>query len=142
MVTIKPLSEIRAKYEAAASRVSEPYKAGILRNQNWQQNAVSTAAETNYAIKVQAAITAKRRQTKLAKVSQSTWQQAASTDGAAKIGQAMGLAADKQIAGFTKYHAFLASLNLPPRTTDPAQNVTNRVLPVATGLANLKKSSA
>lgn len=139
MVAIKPLDEIRKNYEAAASRVSEPYKSGILRNTNWQAQASSSQAESNYAAKVQAAIAAKRRQLRVAKISQSQWQGAASTDGAAKIGVAMGLAGDKQSSGFAPYHSVIAGLSLPARTADPIQNV-QRVTAVVTALVNKKKT--
>jgi len=48
----------------------------------------------------------------------------------------------KRAAKHEPYRAAIEGMTLPPKTADPAQNVTNRVIPIAVGLSELKKSIA
>lgn len=124
MVTIVPLDEIKRRYQDAASRVAEPYKLGVQQNTTWKTNASSAQSETNYAIRVQAAIAAKSRLNGVNKVTQETWRQKAVDQGAQLIGPAMALSAEEQSQGFAPYHSKLAALTLPPRGPKDGSNIS------------------
>jgi|CXWL01.1.fsa_nt_gi hypothetical protein len=81
-----------------------------------------------------------RRNKGINKVSDDQWRTAATTKGAPVISQRMKDASGKQASGFEPYRSALESMTLPAKTTDPAQNVVNRVTPIAVKFRELKDS--
>ena len=132
MVKVKSLADIQANYSAAASTVPQKYTKGVQQATGWQS--ASIAAEPLYAAAIQTAITNQSRVKGVQKVSDATWQSASLNLGAARIGPGITAAAPKQAANFAKYKAVLESITLPAKTTDPATNVQNRVIPIVTAL--------
>ena len=139
MVFVKPQSEITENFVAGAGQAPARYKKGVARA-DWQTPASSEEAETNYGAGVSEAVAAKSRQKGIQNVSNSTWQQAAGTKGAERIGRGMAQASGKQAANWAESRAFLEGLSLPPRTRNATENVQNRAIPVAQGLQDLKRA--
>lgn len=137
MVETKSLEATRKRWEDAIPRVGAAYKTGIDNSKPWQAPAM--AAEELWAQKVQEAAAARRRAKKISEVSDETWKNAARDVGSARISAGMTAKKEKFASGITKVLDKLHSINLPARTADPAANVTNRVIPIAVGLAELKK---
>jgi len=130
MVT-KTLEEARANFEAAIGYIPDRYKKGI-NKADWHTNAVSDQAETNYADAVSKAISDKRRQKKIAGVSNEEWKQAAIIKGAPIIGERIRLNLEKWQSHFGPVYSSVVSkvATLPPKTSDFRANITNRLVPV------------
>ena len=139
MVVVKPQSEITKNFVDGASRAPAKYKAGVSRA-DWQTNAASESAEANYAAGVSEAVGNKTRQSGVQKVSNADWQRAAADKGAARIGPGMSASAGKQAANWAPYRSFLESAQLPERTRNATENITNRSIPIAQGMQDLKRS--
>ena len=107
---------------------------------DWQGPASSDAAQQLYQQKMSDPNVLLRRQKKIAKVSNTTWQQAATTFGAQTIGSRMTAAAPKWAQNFSPYLQALGAVDLPPKTADPLANVTNRVGAVVSAMVATKKS--
>ena len=141
MVEVKPQSEITENFVAGATRAPAKYKKGVLRA-DWQTKAASEAAESNYAAGVSEAATNKTRQRGVQDVSNAEWQKQASDKGAKRIGPGMTAAAGKQAAKWAPYRGFLEGLSLPEKTRNATENITNRSIPVAQGMQDLKRGGA
>ena len=141
MVDVKPQAEITENYVAGATRAPAAYKKGVQRA-DWQTKAASESAESNYAAGVSEAAANKTRQRKIQEVSNADWQREAGNKGAARIGPGMQAAAGKQAAGWAPSRAFLEGLSLPEKTRNATENITNRSIPVAQGLQDLKRGGA
>ncbi len=141
MVEVKPQSEITENFVAGATRAPAAYKKGVQRA-DWQTAAASEVAESNYAAGVSEAAANKTRQRKVQEVSNADWQRAAGGKGAARIGPGMQAAAGKQAAGWAPYRGFLEGLSLPDKTRNATENITNRSIPVAQGMQDLKRGGA
>ena len=139
MVFVKPQSEITENFIAGAGQAPARYKKGVARA-DWQTAAASEEAESNYGSGVSEAVAAKSRQRGIQNVSNATWQQAAGSKGAERIGKGMRDAAPKQAANWAESRAFLEGVTLPPRTRNATENVQNRSVPIAQGLQDLKRS--
>lgn len=140
MVKIKSQAEISENYDKGIARAPENYKKGIQRTNDWQEKASSESAESNYAEGVQRAAASKLRQRKVAQVSNEEWKQAAASVGSTRIGQGMKAGAGKRAKNFEPYRAFIEGTSLPDRTTDAETNVMNRVIPLAKGMQEMKRS--
>ena len=142
MVKIKSQSEIRANFQAAIPRVAEAYRKGVQGTTDWNEKASSDGAESRYAEGVQRAAAEKLRQRKVAAVSNAEWQNRAAGAGSQRIGPGMRDAVDKQARNFEPFRSFIEGVTLPERTGDAEANVLARVVPIATGLQNLKRGGA
>jgi len=116
---------------ASANVIGPRYVQGV-QGADWQGPASSQQAETNYATGVQAAIADGRRLRGIQGVSNADWRTAAAEKGGPIIGQRIVLALGKYQ---TKFAPILQAMNaaadsLPPRTTSPSQNITNRLVPI------------
>lgn len=138
MVYVIPIEDAKANYRSGATVAPERYKSGIARVTDWTTKASSTTAETLWAAKIQAAITAKRRQTGCAAVSNATWQALALDKGGNRIGPGMTAGADKWGTKWAKFKTALEAVTLPARTADPTTNVNNRLLPIVRALVAAK----
>lgn len=126
---MKTKEEARANLEASVGYIPDRYKAGVARA-DWATNAGSDQAERNYADAVAKAVTAKRRQNAVKKVSNSEWQNRAIEKGGAVIGERVRQAIEKQSAKWAPiYDAVRNDISrLPAKTTDFRSNITNRVV--------------
>ena len=132
MVDTKSLDLSMQKWKDAQGRVPQAYKDGILAAKDTIAKGV--AAEQAYAEGVQASIASGKRARKLQEVSEADWQKAAIEKGAARIGPGMAAAEAKMNTGLGKVLAVIQGVTLAPRTTDPMQNIDNRVKPIAAAL--------
>ena len=141
MVLVKPQGEITKNFQEGASRAPAKYKLGVQRA-DWSGPAGSETAEANYAAGVQEAAAKKSRQAGVMKIGNADWQRAAADKGAARIGPGMAASAGKQAANWAPYRSFLEGLSLPDRTRNATENITNRSIPVAQGMQDLKRGGA
>jgi len=139
---IKSQAEISKKWGDAIGRVPGAYKAGVAATTDWQEKAGSADAEALWKTKIDEAAARKARQKAIAATSNEEWRSAAVNKGAARIGAGMTAAQSKRAMKHEPYRAAIEGMTLPAKTSDPAQNVTNRVIPIAVGLSELKKSIA
>ena len=136
---VRSSEESKKAYVDGAAKAPERYKSGIRNTTGWKDKAASAEAEALYAAKMQEAISAKRRQRALEGVSEEEWKNNAINKGDAVIGRRMQEAADKQQRNWAPYGEALRNTELPPRSADPMQNVTNRVGAVVQALVAKKK---
>lgn len=114
-----------------APLIGDRYRQGIT-GADWQGPASSDEAEANWGAGVQRAITSGSRRNGILSVTNSQWQQASITKGAAVIGNRIVEALDKYQRNFGP---ILTAMNqeasqLPARSGSAAQNVTTRLLPI------------
>ena len=139
MVKVRPLGQAQTNYSGSASKASVNYRAGVQAASDWQARATSASAESNYASAVAEAVSTGRRAKALSRVSNSDWQNRASTKGAAAIGPAISGSADKWAKGFSPYSSALEGVSLPDRTTDGLSNLTARAGAIVSALEAKKK---
>ncbi len=139
MVKVKPESEIKKNYEDSTALVPARYEAGI-RNATWQQEAL--AGQDLYEEQMRKEEILRRRAAGIAKVSDESWKQDAINKGRNVIGARMKAASGKQIEGFRPYREALASLDLPPRTSDPMTNLIERAGAVVMKMVETKKQQS
>ena len=124
MVKVKSQAEIQANYATGATVAPARFEAGV-RSATWQQEAL--AGQDLYEQQMQRPEILSRRATGIGKVSDATWRDNAISKGRAVIKTRMTAAAGKMAAGFAPYATALSAYTLPAKTTDPQQNVINRV---------------
>jgi hypothetical protein len=136
MVKVKSLADIQANYTNAASTAAQKYTKGVQSATGWQANSI--AAQPLYQSALEASFTRQSRVKGIQKVSDAAWQSASLNLGAARIGTGMTNAAGKQATNFAPYKSVIEGVTLAARTTDPATNVQNRVLPIVLALHKAK----
>lgn len=135
---VKAQSDIKKNYEQSTSIVTDRYKTGV-QNGAWKDPAL--AGQDLYVAKMQDPNVLGRRNKGINKVSDDQWRGAATTKGAPVIAARMKDASGKQASNFEPYRAALEGMTLPAKTTDPAQNVMNRVTPIAVKFAAIKNET-
>jgi len=130
-MVLKTKEEAKANFEAAIAYIPARYSAGVAKA-DWLGPARSDAAEKNYAAGVQQAISTKRRQIQISKLSNEDWKNAAETKGAPIIGERIRGALGKWVSNWGPMYDQVASktAGLPPKTTDWRANINNRLVPV------------
>ena len=125
------VANAQANYTASAPLAATKYKAKVSTNTTWQTNASSPQAETNWSQAVQAAAANQTRAKAVARVSQSSWQAAASGPGAANLPSGMTNHAAKWAANFGPYAPVIdnAVATMPARGIGAQTNI-QRVLAV------------
>ena len=134
---VKSQSDIKKNYEQATSIVTERYKTGVA-SANWKDDAL--AGQDLYVQTMQDPNVLARRNKGINKVSDDEWRKDTLDKGSGVIAARMKAASPKQAANFEPYRAALEGMTLPARTTDPAQNVANRVTPIAVKFRDIKNS--
>lgn len=126
----KTREEAKANFAAAVAYIPARYQAGV-EKADWAGPAGSEQAERNYASGVGEAVSQKRRQKGVKKVSNADWQQAAITKGAPIIGGRITAALDKWDAEWGPMYDTVRGrvAALPPKTTDWRANITKRLVP-------------
>ena len=132
---VKSQSDIRKNFEQSTTIVTERYKTGVA-GAEWKDEAL--AGQDLYTARMQDPNVLARRTKGINKVSDDQWRSATATKGAPVIAARMKDASGKQAANFEPYRQLLESITLPAKTTDPMQNVVNRVAPIAVAFANKK----
>jgi len=123
MVKVKSEAEIKKNFEDSTALVPARFEAGI-KTAEWQNAAI--AGQDLYEQQMRRDEILRRRETGIAKVSNEAWKKDAIDKGKGVIGARMKAASDKQVTGYRPYREALSALTLPPRTTDPMQNLINR----------------
>lgn len=132
---VKSQSEIKANFEQSTAIVTPRYTKGVA-TASWKDQAIN--GQDLYVATMQNPTILARREKGINKVSDEQWRSAATTKGAPVIAQRMKDASGKQASGFEPYRVALEGMTLPDRTTDPAQNVANRVTPIAVKFRQIK----
>lgn len=138
MVKTKTLDQIKSNYVASVGIAAQRYAVGVQNTSGWQSAAV--AGEANYEAKIQAAIANQSRVKGIQKVTDSQWQTAALQKGSQRIAGGMTAGADKQATKFAPYLQAIQSVQLPARTTDGMQNLTQRAGAIVQAMLNARKS--
>lgn len=130
-MVLKTKEEARANFEASIAYIPQRYEAGV-KKADWATPAGSEQAETNYATGVQQAVSTKRRQIEVRKISNSDWQSAAVTKGRPIIGERIRGALGKWSQEWGPMYDAVASKvgTLPAATTDFRANINNRLVPI------------
>lgn len=123
MVKVKSDAEIKTNYEASTALVPQRYEAGV-RGAAWKD--ASLDGQTLYEEQMRRSEILARRASGINKVSDETWRTQTIAKGKNIIASRMKDASGAQVSGFRPYADALRSLTLPPKTTDPMQNLVNR----------------
>ncbi|MCL6579343.1 MAG: hypothetical protein K6T73_08155 [Candidatus Bathyarchaeota archaeon] len=129
-MVLKTKEEAKANFEASIAYIPNRYVAGV-QKADWLGPARSDNAEKNYAAGVQQAVSTKRRQLMISKLSNEEWKSAAIEKGAPIIGQRIAGALNKWLSNWGPMYDQVASKvsALPPKTTDWRANINNRLVP-------------
>ena len=125
MVFVPDKETRKRNYVASTSAVPAKYGAGIARTNNWKESAI--AGQGLYEEQMRRPEVLSRRTAGLNRVSDAEWKQKASTLGVQRIAAGMQEGAERQAANYEPVAQALRSLTLPERTSDPMQNIDNRV---------------
>ncbi len=136
MVKVKSESEIEKNYKASTALVPDRFEAGV-KSASWQGAALE--GQDLYETKMRMEEVLKRRESGISKVSDDSWRTDTVNKGKNIIGARMQAASGKQVAGYRPYREALSSLDLPPRTADPMQNLISRAGAVVQTQVNVKK---
>ena len=136
MVKTKGLSATTKSWESAIGGVPAKYSEGVKATTDWQAKAI--AGEDLYGQKIQEAVSKKSRAEGISKVSDSEWQGAALSKGAARIATGMTAAKGKFSTGISKVLSTIEGVTIAPRTADPMANVDGRIKPIVAALHEIK----
>lgn len=132
---VKSDAEIKSNYENSTADVPRRFEAGV-RSAQWKDAAID--GQALYEEQMSKPEVLSRREKGLQRVSDEEWRNAAIQKGRNIIGARMKAASGKQVSRFAPYKAILESMDLPAKTSDPATNVQNRVVPIAVAFRNKK----
>lgn len=135
MVKVKSEAEIKKNYEDSAALVPSRFEAGV-KSASWQDAALQ--GQDLYVEQMTKPDILARRQAGIEKVSDESWKRNTVDKGKNIIGARMKAASDKQVAGYRPYREALQSVELPPRTSDPMQNLINRAGAVVEAMVKKK----
>lgn len=127
----RTIQQAVANLEASIPVIQSRYEQGI-EQADWQTAASSQAAERNYAAGVQAAVAAGSRAAGVRRVGNQAWRDRAMNIGAQRISEGVRSGLQRYQENFSPVLDAInnAVRQLPARSTDPVQNVTQRVVPV------------
>lgn len=137
MVKTKPAEDWVKNYKRAIPRVAQAYSDGIDDATGVIQASID--AEELWAEKMQAAIAARSREKGLEQVSDADWKKASKEKGAVRIGAGMAAAESKFRAAAQHNASVIQGVDIPPRTSDPMQNLIARAGPIVQALAEDKR---
>lgn len=133
------MEDARASFQEILPKIPDRYKRKI-RKAKWKEAAKSEAAEALWAAKVSEAATKKRRARAIERISEEEWRQAADQLGSKRIKETLELKGLKKWeANWRPYAEVLNSLELPPKSADPFENIDKRVKAVVEALVRKKE---
>lgn len=135
MVTVISESAIQEKMNQAVPSMASRYTTGV-NSASW--NAPSLAGQSLYEAAMSDPAILARRSSGIAKVSDTQWKADTVSKGASIIGARFKIAIPKQIANYRPFRVALEALVLPPRTTDPLLNLTQRAGAVVSKMVETK----
>ena len=137
MTQIKPLGATAEKWGRRAGSAGQEYSEGVASPRRpWAASTVAAAAA--FASGIQEAISRGSFAKGVQAAGDSKWQTKASTLGSGRFASGVQAAESDYSSGFSKYHAALASLQLPPRGSKGSPQNLNRVAAVANALRKVK----
>jgi len=133
--------EFKNDYVTGASNASTKLVDRYTRKTGKLDAAKSDAAQKNFEAAMKDPAVLKRRQTRLAKLTEDDLNRAMIEKGGSAYAAGVQTAGDKWATNVTPYLQKQEEIkrSLPARSRDPVQNVTQRVVPFAKGLNDLKK---
>jgi hypothetical protein len=134
MVFVPDKQTRKNAYERAIGGVPASYKAGIEGTQGWKEAAIQ--GQGLYEQKMTDPRVLQRRANALQKTSEQDWKSRASNIGSQRIAAGMQMGSEKQSANYEPIAEALRGVNLPSRTSDPMQNIDNRVKPIVAAAVN------
>ncbi len=140
MVRTIKIEELGGFYKTGVAAKSQKWLDHTLAAQGVAAAAKSDAAETQYAAKVNLAITNKLRQKGLAAITDEDIKAGVRAAGAGGYSTGAQRKADKFQKKFARFAARINSVlpTLPAKTTDPLSNLANRAGPIVTALHDEK----
>lgn len=138
MARIKSLTDISKKFMEVTPARATQYAEGVEKmTVDWAQ--VTAAAEPNYEVGVQGAISKKMFSKGVKAAGTEKMKEGVRTKGSVRYGPGVAVAGPAYEKGYSPYHAAIAALTLPPRRArrDPAN--LQRVAAIATALGRLKE---
>lgn len=138
MVKVKSAAVSQKNYEDASAYVGTRYTDGIA-TAEWQRAAID--GQGLYVARMTDPSVLARRASKIGKVSDGEFKDAAIKKGGPIIGSRMRDAAPKQAREWAPFRSALEGLSLPPRSPDPMANVDARLKPVVRTLVDTKRTT-
>lgn len=128
---LKSVQQAADNLKAAASTVQQRYKQGV-EGADWHTAASSDQSEANYNASMSRVLSNQSRLKGVRRVDNNVWRAGALNKGVANIVAGINNGIDKYRRNFGAVYEKVIPVvqGLPARTTDPAANVTNRVMPV------------
>lgn len=137
MPAIKALDRIGDKWSRVTQAATEEYRAGVSNPRaDWAQN--TAAAEKNYQLAVQAAISRGSFGKGVKKAGTEKWKTQALDKGANRFAGGVAAGRVNYEAGFSPYRTVIQNLTLPPRGPKGDPSNINRVAAVAKALRDAK----
>lgn len=113
-ITMKPLGDLATKYQTRAAAAAGDYAKGVsTTGKDWAAN--TAAAAPSWAAGVNNAVANNTFAKKVTAAGTPKWKTKASTLGAARYPQGVGVAGPQWMQGFQPYADVIANENLPPR---------------------------
>lgn len=140
MVKVKPRAAREAAYRQAIGSVPAKYKAGIEGTSDWKASAL--AGQGLYEERMRDSAILARRRKGIESVSDQEWKTRASQVGSQRIAMGMEAGAAKQAQNWQPIADALEAVQLPARTADAVQNVTNRVIPIVLAAQQASKKNS
>lgn len=141
MPPVKDLDKTAEKWARVAQGAQAEYTAGVeAPRKSW--SAQTAAAESNYEMGVQAAISRKAFGKGVKKAGDTKWSTNTLAKGPARWAQGINLAQDAYKEGFAPFRAVIVALNLPPRGPKGDPKNINRVAALAKALHDEKLKRA
>lgn len=140
-ITLKPITDIAAKWNRRASAAGPDYEAGIRAPKTDWANATK-AAESAFEAGIQNAVSRKAFGKGVAEAGSEKWSRKALAVGPSRFGPGLTAGLSDYQSGFTPYRDVLERISLPPRGMrgDPAN--IERVRAIATALHTQKTGGA
>jgi len=137
-------SKWKEKYERNTAAATGDLVDGYTARTDKVARMSSDTAQSNYEAAMRDKTVLKRRQSKLKGLSESDLNEAMRTKGAARYAEGTAASAGKALANVEPFLDEIDKIvpTMKPRTRDPAQNVLNRVTPLAVGLRAKKDRMA
>lgn len=125
MVFVPDKATRMKNYQASTGAVPAKYGAGIQRTTDWKEKSLS--GQGLYEEQMRKPEVLARRNQGLEKVSNEQWKAKAQSLGVQRISAGMMEGAQRQADNYEPVAQALRNLTLPDRTSDPMQNIDNRV---------------
>lgn len=130
------IGEWKVAYKKGAVGAGEKWKSNFLATSGVAAAASSEEAQNNYVEKMSDPGVLAKRQKRLQGLTDEDFKRPVREGGASLYTRGVSAKVDKAAEGFAPYASVINDVvaTLPARTTDPVENVNNRVLPIVMAL--------